>query len=85
MKIKQIYHLTKNGWIKGFFKNQAGEVIENTEVPNDRVKTVKFSHNEDGLMVGPVSESTCYTSDTELLSKLSEQYPITLIPFPEDE
>lgn len=85
MKIEQIYHLTKNGWIKGFFKNQAGEVIENTEVPNDRVKTVKFSHNEDGTMRGPVSESTCYTSDTKLLSKLSKQYPITLIPFPEDE
>ncbi|WP_206757686.1 hypothetical protein [Nostoc sp. FACHB-892] len=64
------------------YHNEAGDFIENPDIPIDRVSTLRFVHNPTTPMGGI---ETYTTPDIDLLNKLSEQYPTDMLPFPEDE
>jgi hypothetical protein len=85
MEIKYIYHLTKNGWVKGFYKNELGQIIEIPNLPTDRVLTARYVEDLTPLLGGIGWETISNTQDIDLLEKLYEKYPLDILPFPEDK
>ena len=88
--VKQIYHLTPNGWVKGFYKNEKGEFIATPTSLSNRVMTVQFVQDNTSTVLPGLGSEIIFTAQStpeeqELLEELCEEYPIDDLPFLEDE